>query len=604
MVLSFIQGVEFMSTTVRKIIPQNNVASKAEEEWISKELILLEQSGALEKCLIHQLTVVSPIRVVPKSNGTFRLVVNMRSLNKGIASYKSKLEGLDLLLKIVTKDCYFIKLDLKNGYLQVSVSENSRKFLGIWWQGQFYRYKVLPFGASFSPYVFNKITKTIAAYLRSIGIQCVVYLDDFVFIFYSYVDALRGGIFIQEFFKFVGLSINQEKSIFKPAQQVEFLGFVIDSTDLKIYIPTEKMKNLRENLASFLHSAKRSQWIIARKLAKIAGKVIAYMRAFAPARLLLRPLYRALTSISMSRVNLWNEKVWVDVDVLTRLQWVWCNIESWNGVSFWRPSLVVQFYSDASSTGFGFHCGQISFQGTWTEQEMENHINWKELQAVLYGIEYCKDTLQGQRIQGYVDSAVAQAYLNAMGGKISHLSCVAENIWNLLFQINCQVLEFVLLPSSENVVADYLSRGLDIHDWILSDKMWKIICSKWGTPTIDRFANANNTKLPRFNSLVLCEEAEGWDAFGQTWQSEFNYVCAPFGLLDRITEHIIQQQAKTIIIIPIWESQNWFIKLRQFIIDTITIDRTEFMKGNSNFVEPWKNTAWTFCAALVIPQTN
>ena len=162
------------------------------------------------------------------------------------------------------------------------------------------------------------------------------------------------------------------------------------------------------------------------------------------------------------------------------------------------------------------------------------------------------------------------------------------------------MLEFCFLRSQDNVVADFLSRGFDIHDWCLADHAWKKITEVWGTPTIDRFANPRNSKTARFNSMIQCQEAEGWDAFAQNWANDFNYVCPPFGLMERIVQHIVEQKSKCIVIMPVWEHQIWFPKLIPIIKEYIVLSRNDFIQGNSLFVEPWKNVAWTFWAALVI----
>lgn len=146
-----------------------------------------------------------------------------------------------------------------------------------------------------------------------------------------------------------------------------------------------------------------------------------------------------------------------------------------------------------------------------------------------------------------------------------------------------------------------LSRGVDIHDWQVIVEAWNRMCNMVGTPSVDRFANSQNTKLPRFNSLLQHPSAEGWDAFAQDWSKDYNYVCAPFGLLDRISQHIIEQKAKTLVVIPYWKGQLWFQKLAPLVKVWIHLEGKDFVPGKAMFVEPWKNPAWKFYAVLVCP---
>jgi hypothetical protein len=46
----------------------------------------------------------------------------------------------------------------------------------------------------------------------------------------------------------------------------------------------------------------------------------------------------------------------------------------------------------------------------------------------------------------------------------------------------------------------------------------------WGVHTIHRFANMNNTKLPRYNSLSWDHRTSAIDAFTSNWRGENNWI--------------------------------------------------------------------------------
>lgn len=190
--MNFIYGVNFTTRAPKtSILPKNTITSSSEREWIVNELQVLTEIQALRKCSKEELEIISPIKVIPKKQmGKFRLVVNMRRLNQGIEDYSLKIEGVDALLKCITRNAYFIKIDLKHGYFHVSIAKQARKFLGIHFNGEFFQFNALPFGASFAPFVFGKLTKHVVSYLRSIGIIGVVYIDDFVFVFQDLQEAI------------------------------------------------------------------------------------------------------------------------------------------------------------------------------------------------------------------------------------------------------------------------------------------------------------------------------------------------------------------------------------------------------------------------------
>ena len=83
------------------------------------------------------------------------------------------------------------------------------------------------------------------------------------------------------------------------------------------------------------------------------------------------------------------------------------------------------------------------------------------------------------------------------------------------------------IPRSENEKADYISRLIDHEDWEVSGKFFDLMNGLWDPFTIDRFANFNNKKLNRYNSLYWNPGSEAIDAFSQNWQFENNWLVPP-----------------------------------------------------------------------------
>ena len=69
---------------------------------------------------------VNPVVVVPKPNGDVRLCVDMRCANKAIIRERHPIPTIDEVLEDMQEASVFSKLDLKWGYHQVELSEESR----------------------------------------------------------------------------------------------------------------------------------------------------------------------------------------------------------------------------------------------------------------------------------------------------------------------------------------------------------------------------------------------------------------------------------------------------------------------------------------------
>ena len=67
-----------------------------------------------------------------------------------------------------------------------------------------------------------------------------------------------------------------------------------------------------------------------------------------------------------------------------------------------------------------------------------------------------------------------------------------------------------------NETADSVSKVVDSDDWFVSHEFFNTLDALWRPHSVDRFANDQNTRLSRFNSLFWtsnCEEVV--DAFSQ-----------------------------------------------------------------------------------------
>ena len=84
----------------------------------------------------------------------------------------------------------------------------------------------------------------------------------------------------------LGFIVNRDKSYLDPAQELEFLGLLVDSKSLQLRIPGEKIKQIRKEATQLLVR----ESISACKLSRFLGK----LNAASQAMLVAPPFYRAL----------------------------------------------------------------------------------------------------------------------------------------------------------------------------------------------------------------------------------------------------------------------------------------------------------------------
>ena len=137
---------------------------------IEKEL---ESSGVITKVAHSEWA--APIVPVPKKNGRFRICGDYKvTINQELEVDQYPLPKPEDLFATLTGGEKFSKLDLAQAYQQLTLDENSTKYLTINTHMGLYLYNRLPFGVASAPAIFQKLMDTV---LQDIP-HVICYLDD------------------------------------------------------------------------------------------------------------------------------------------------------------------------------------------------------------------------------------------------------------------------------------------------------------------------------------------------------------------------------------------------------------------------------------------
>ena len=136
-----------------------------------KEMLV---TGAIQKS--HSLW-VSTVVLVWKKKSNLRFCINLRNLNNWTINDAYSLPHIDKTLDSLQGSQWFSSLDLKLGYWQVKMDEESKP-LTMFTMGPlgFYEHKRMPFGLTNTPATFQRLMETC---LRDLNLHwCNIYLDD------------------------------------------------------------------------------------------------------------------------------------------------------------------------------------------------------------------------------------------------------------------------------------------------------------------------------------------------------------------------------------------------------------------------------------------
>ena len=111
--------------------------------------------------------------------------------------------------------------------------------------------------------------------LRSWGIRIIVYIDDMFILAKTREETSQHLEVLLFLLEALGYIVNREKSYLDPAQELEFLGLLVDSQSLQLRLPGEKIKQIRREATQLLGR----ELISARQLSQFLGKLNAASQA-------------------------------------------------------------------------------------------------------------------------------------------------------------------------------------------------------------------------------------------------------------------------------------------------------------------------------------
>eukprot|EP00873_Tetraselmis_striata_P017702 jgi/Tetstr1/437966/TSEL_026596.t1 len=130
------------------------------------------------------------------------------------------------------------------------------------------------------------------------------------------------------------------------------------------------------------------------------------------------------------------------------------------------------------------------------------------------------------------------------------------------------------IRSATNIRADSLSRHLDSDDWQLDPLLFAELESRFGPHSIDRFASARNTLVPRYNVAWLdptCEAVDSLHLPDADWRRESNWCNAPWPLLPDLVQKLQRSGAAATVVAPRWGGKAWHRALTEMEVEELTV---------------------------------
>ena len=244
---------------------------------------------------------VSPFGVIPKkAPGKWRLIIDLshpagHSVNDGIDEGIASLPyvSVDHLAETILalgKGCLVGKCDVKSAYRNIPVHPRDAGWLGMNWEGELFVDTALPFGLRSAPKIFTAVVDAFQWILTQAGVQLIFhYIDDFAVVGRTERECARDMEKVNSMATVLGLPMEPSKTV-GPANRMTFLGVEIDTCDMELRLPEEKLEELKRVLVPWLgrkHCVKRD-------LESLAGKLQQACKVVWPGRCFMRHFYAAI----------------------------------------------------------------------------------------------------------------------------------------------------------------------------------------------------------------------------------------------------------------------------------------------------------------------
>ncbi len=144
------------------------------KEIIAEMLLDMEKREIIER---STAALLSPIVLVNKPDGSKRMCLDYRHVNKHLAADVHPLPRIDELIEQTAGHQYYVTLDMKDAFFQILLDEKSRDLTTFSDGVTLYRFRRLPFGLNCSPAIFSRKMASLLKLLLKEG-WVRNYLDD------------------------------------------------------------------------------------------------------------------------------------------------------------------------------------------------------------------------------------------------------------------------------------------------------------------------------------------------------------------------------------------------------------------------------------------
>ena len=542
----------------------------------------------------------------PSAEPPYRLTVWPKDLNEALSKWSVRYEGVHKLGLVLWEGAWMVCIDLESGYDAMGLEESTKHLFAARFYAEaefiaeleaegllvegclgekdasggaevFVEPNTLPQGFSWACAIFSKCVRQMVREWRAKGLSVCHLIDDLLFAFKTYALAIWGRDYILSYLEAKGWCVSWLKAVLTPTQRLKFLGFVVDTLKMRLFLDTQKVVKIEAVLQQIISTGGLQE--THRSLASVAGKLVATGPAIPPARMLTRHIYKDVSPEDAD----YDQPAEVRPESLEEMQLALKYLRRLNkyGGPIRRKARMCQMrvISDASQHGYGYRIDgrdvrdlkwnkrSRAVAAQWTE-EWEHQVH-RELAAVREALQKEAEHLRGKDVLWFTDARAVETYINEGTGSSDVMSEMAADIWWFC------AAEGITLRAEHMAGVRMVATGVDsmsraseftmharVYAELNRDPRWG---RRWGFTgfEVDLCASQKTAKCERYYSRGGLGEGSLGDArTAQLRKDELHYVVPPTGFVEQALGLLAETGVAAIVVVPMWVGKEWNVWLR------------------------------------------
>ncbi|OAO89236.1 hypothetical protein AXX17_ATUG02470 (mitochondrion) [Arabidopsis thaliana] len=326
----------------------------------------------------------APVLFVKKKDGTFRLCIDYRGLNKVTIKNKYPLPRIDELLDQLQGASWFSKIDLASGYHQIAIFEADVSKIAFRTLYGHYEFVVMPFGLTNNPAAFMKLMNNI--FREFLDKFVIVFIDDILIYSRSRKEHVEHLRIVLQRLRDHQLFVKLSKCSFWQ-KKIGFLGHVISEDGVAVD---------PEKITTITHWPRPKNATEIRSFLGLAGYYRKFVEGFAS-------IAKPLTHLTCKDAKFeWTEACEESFGKLKK------HLTQTPVLVLPKAGVPYAVYTDASGTGLGCVLMQDGRVIAYASRQLRKlKINYPthdlELAAVVFALKVWRAYLYGEKVQVFTN---------------------------------------------------------------------------------------------------------------------------------------------------------------------------------------------------------